>query len=125
MQARPSIVFAGHPGAGKTTLRSCTAAELGPALRVVVVEEVFGADLLLPNVAHMQTRAARSDREPVDLRRLVAGSCAWRPTWPSSARCGTEALPLSLTIAATSCVLHEGCDAHVHDRVQCSRAHLD
>ena len=68
MQARPSIVFAGHPGAVKTTLRSCTAAELDPALRVVVAEEVFEADIPLPNAAHMQTRTARSDREPVDLR---------------------------------------------------------
>jgi hypothetical protein len=82
-------VFAGHPGAGKTTLMSCTAAELDPALRVVVAEEVFEADISLPNVAHMQTRAARSDREPVDLRRWWRGSCAWRPTGPSSARSGT------------------------------------
>ncbi|HZA79816.1 MAG TPA: ATPase, T2SS/T4P/T4SS family, partial [Acidimicrobiales bacterium] len=73
VQARLSIVFAGHPGAGKTTLLTCTAAELHPALRVVVAEEVFEADIPLPNVAHMQTRAARVDREAVDLRRLVAG----------------------------------------------------
>jgi pilus assembly protein CpaF len=33
----------------------------------------------LPNVAHMQTRAARSDREPVDLRRLVAGFLRMAP----------------------------------------------
>ena len=45
VQARLSIVFAGNPGAGKTTLMSCTAAELDPALRVVVAEEVFGADI--------------------------------------------------------------------------------
>ena len=79
VQARLSIVFAGHPGAGETTLMSCTAAELDPALRVVVAEEVFEADIPLPNVAHMQTRAARSDREPVDLRRLVAGFLRMAP----------------------------------------------
>jgi type IV secretory pathway ATPase VirB11/archaellum biosynthesis ATPase len=79
VDARLSIVFAGHPGAGKTTLLSCTAAELDPALRVVVAEEVFEADIPLPNVAHMQTRAARSDREPVDLRRLVAGFLRMAP----------------------------------------------
>jgi pilus assembly protein CpaF len=45
VQARLSIVFAGHPGAGKTTLMSCTAAELDLALRVVVAEEVFEADI--------------------------------------------------------------------------------
>ena len=82
VQARLSIVFAGHPGAGKTTLLTCTAAELDPALRVVVAEEVFEADIPLPNVAHMQTRAARAaraDREPFDLRRLVAGFMRMAP----------------------------------------------
>jgi pilus assembly protein CpaF len=56
---------------------------------VVAEEEVFEADIPLPNVAHMQTCAARSDREPVDLRRLVAGFLRMAPTWPSSGRCGT------------------------------------
>jgi pilus assembly protein CpaF len=50
---RLSIVFAGQPGSGKTTLLSCTAAELDPALRVVVAEEVFEADVPVPNVAQM------------------------------------------------------------------------
>ena len=40
-----SIVFAGAPGSGKTTLLSCCAAELDPALRVVIAEEVFEADV--------------------------------------------------------------------------------
>ena len=43
----------------------------------------------LPNVAHMQTRAARSDREPVDLRRLVAGFLRMAPDVAISVRCGT------------------------------------
>jgi pilus assembly protein CpaF len=51
MRARMSIVFAGAPGAGKTTLLSCCAAELDPALRVVIAEEVFEADVPLANVA--------------------------------------------------------------------------
>jgi pilus assembly protein CpaF len=59
VRARLSIVFAGAPGSGKTTLLSCCAAELDPSLRVVVAEEVFEADVPLPNVAHMQTRAPR------------------------------------------------------------------
>ena len=50
VRARLSIVFAGAPGSGKTTLLSCCAAELDPALRVVVAEEVFEADVPLPNV---------------------------------------------------------------------------
>jgi pilus assembly protein CpaF len=79
VRARLSIVFAGQPGSGKTTLLSCTAAELDPALRVVVAEEVFEADVPVPNVAQMQTRAARSDRPAVDLRRLVAGFLRMAP----------------------------------------------
>lgn len=52
---------------------SCCAAELDPSLRVVLAEEVFEADMPLPNDASMQTCPQRADREPVDLRRLVAG----------------------------------------------------
>ena len=73
VRARLSIVFAGAPGSGKTTLMSCCTAELDPSLRVVIAEEVFETDVPLPNVAHMQTRPARLDRKEVDLRRLVAG----------------------------------------------------
>ena len=42
VKARQSIVFAGPPGSGKTTMLSCCAAELDPELRVVVAEEVAG-----------------------------------------------------------------------------------
>ena len=73
VRSRTTIVFAGAPGAGKTTMLSCCAAELDPALRVVIAEEVFEADVPLANVASMQTRPARADRREVDLRRLVAG----------------------------------------------------
>jgi pilus assembly protein CpaF len=101
VQARLSIVFAGHPGAGKTTLMSCAAAELDPALRVVVAEEVFEADIPLPNVAHMQTRSARSDREPVDLRRLVAGFLRMAPDVAIVGEVrDREALPLLLTLSS-------------------------
>ena len=79
VRARLSIVFAGPPGSGKTTLLSCTTAELDPSLRVVVAEEVFESDIPVPNVAQMQTRAARSDRPGVDLRRLVAGFLRMAP----------------------------------------------
>ena len=47
---RASIVFAGVPGSGKTTMLSCCGAELDPTLRVVVAEEVFEADIPLANV---------------------------------------------------------------------------
>jgi pilus assembly protein CpaF len=79
VRARLSILFAGAPGSGKTTLMSCCAAELDPTLRVVIAEEVFESDVPLPNVAHMQTRPARNDRREVDLRRLVAGFLRMAP----------------------------------------------
>ncbi len=89
VSARLSILFAGQPGSGKTRLLSCTAAELDPALRVVVAEEVFEADVPVPKLAQMHTRAARSDRPAVDLRRPVAGFLRMAPTSRSSARYAT------------------------------------
>jgi pilus assembly protein CpaF len=101
VRARLSIVFAGEPGAGKTTLLSCAAAELDPALRVVVAEEVFEADVPVPNMAQMQTRAARPDRPAVDLRRLVAGFLRMAPDVAIVGEVrDREALPLLLTLSS-------------------------
>jgi pilus assembly protein CpaF len=101
VRGRLSIVFAGAPGAGKTTLLSCCAAELDPSLRVVVAEEVFEADIPLPNVASMQTRPARSDRPEVDLRRLVAGFLRMAPDIAIVGEVrDREALPLLLTLSS-------------------------
>ena len=99
--ARQTIVFAGAPGAGKTTMLNCCAAELDPSLRVVVAEEVFEADVPLPNVASMQTRAARADRPVVDLRRLVAGFLRMAPDVAIVGEVrDREALPLLLTLSS-------------------------
>ena len=101
VRARLSIVFSGAPGSGKTTLLSCCAAELDPGLRVVIAEEVFEADLPLPNVASMQTRPARSDRREVDLRRLVAGFLRMAPDVAIVGEVrDREALPLLLTLSS-------------------------
>jgi pilus assembly protein CpaF len=101
VRARLSIVFSGPPGSGKTTLLSCCAAELDPTLRVVVAEEVFEADIPLPNVAHMQTRPARLDRKEVDLRRLVAGFLRMAPDIAIVGEVrDREALPLLLTLSS-------------------------
>jgi pilus assembly protein CpaF len=101
VRARQSIVFAGPPGSGKTTLLTCCAAELDPALRVVVAEEVFELELPLPNVAHMQTRPARVDRPEVDLRRLVAGFLRMAPDVAIVGEVrDREALPLLLTLSS-------------------------
>jgi pilus assembly protein CpaF len=101
VRARLTIVFAGSPGSGKTTLMSCCTAELDPSLRVVIAEEVFEADCPLPNVAHMQTRPARVDRREVDLRRLVAGFLRMAPDIAIVGEVrDREALPLLLTLSS-------------------------
>jgi pilus assembly protein CpaF len=100
-KAKLTVVFAGAPGSGKTTLLSCTAAEIDPSLRVVVAEEVFEADVPVPNVASMQTRAARADRPAVDLRRLVAGFLRMAPDVAIVGEVrDKEALPLLLTLSS-------------------------
>lgn len=101
VKAKQTIVFAGAPGSGKTTLLSCCAAELDPSLRVVVAEEVFEADVPLPNVASMQTRAPRADRPGVDLRKLVAGFLRMAPDIAIVGEVrDQEALPLLLTLSS-------------------------
>ena len=101
VKARMSIVFAGAPGSGKTTMLSCCASELDPSLRVVIAEEVFEADVALPNVAHMQTRPGRADRPEVDLRRLVAGFLRMAPDVAIVGEVrDREALPLLLTLSS-------------------------
>ncbi|MCP4308791.1 MAG: Flp pilus assembly complex ATPase component, partial [bacterium] len=47
--------------------------------RVVVAEEVLEADIPLANVASMQTRSARPDRDEIDLRRLVSAFLRMAP----------------------------------------------
>lgn len=101
VRAGLTIVVAGVPGSGKTTLLSCCMAELPPALRVVIAEEVFEADVPLANVASMQTRAARPDRAGVDLRRLVSGFLRMAPDVAVVGEVrDREALPLLLTLSS-------------------------
>ncbi len=96
-----TTLFAGAPGSGKTTLLSCCLGELDPTKRVVIAEEVFEVDAPLPNVASMQTRAARVDRPSVDLRRLVAGFLRMAPDVAVVGEVrDREALPLLLTLSS-------------------------
>jgi pilus assembly protein CpaF len=101
VRSRLTILFTGAPGSGKTTMLSCCAAELDPALRVVIAEEVFETDVALPNVASMQTRASRTDRPEIDLRRLVAGFLRMAPDIAIVGEVrDREALPLLLTLSS-------------------------
>ena len=101
VRSRQSIIFAGAPGSGKTTMLSCCSAELDPSLRVVTAEEVFEVDIPLPNVASMQTRPARADRPAIDLRRLVTGFLRMAPDVAIVGEVrDREALPLLLTLSS-------------------------
>ncbi len=101
VRAKSTVVFAGAPGSGKTTMLSCCAAELDPSLRVVIAEEVFEADIPLANVASMQTRPSRADRREVDLRRLVAGFLRMAPDIAIVGEVrDREVLPLLLTLSS-------------------------
>ena len=101
VRSRLSVLFAGAPGSGKTTLLGCCAAELDPRLRVVTAEEVFELDIPLPNVAGMQTRPGRTERAPVDLRRLVSGFLRMAPDVAIVGEVrDREAVPLLLTLSS-------------------------
>ncbi len=75
-----SVVVAGAPGAGKTTLVNCLLREVPPDRRVVTCEEVFEIDADLPDMTQMQTRDAGLDGgASITLRDLVREALRQRP----------------------------------------------
>lgn len=75
-----SVVVAGAPGAGKTTLVNCLLREVPPDRRVVTCEEVFEIDADLPDMTQMQTRDAGLDGgAEITLRDLVREALRQRP----------------------------------------------
>jgi len=75
-----TILVAGAPGAGKTTLVNCLLREVPPDRRVVTCEEVFEIDVDLPDMTQMQTRDAGLDGgAAITLRGLVREALRQRP----------------------------------------------
>lgn len=75
-----TILVAGAPGAGKTTLVNCLLCEVPPDRRVVTCEEVFEIDVDLPDLTQMQTRDAGLDGgAAITLRDLVREALRQRP----------------------------------------------
>ena len=75
-----TILVAGAPGAGKTTLVNCLLREVSPSLRVVTCEEVFEIEVDLPDMTQMQTRDVGLDGgAEISLRDLVREALRQRP----------------------------------------------
>ena len=80
IHADRSVLIAGAPGAGKTTLVNCLLREVQPDRRVVTCEEVFEIDADLPDMTQMQTRMEGLDGgAAITLRDLVREALRQRP----------------------------------------------
>jgi pilus assembly protein CpaF len=97
-----TILVAGAPGAGKTTMVNCLLAEVPPDRRVVTCEEVFEISVDIPDITQMQTREAGLDGGGcITLRDLVRSSLRQRPDRIVVGEVrGPEALDLLLALNA-------------------------
>lgn len=102
IRADRTILVAGAPGAGKTTLINCLLAEVPPDRRVVTCEEVFEISADLPDITQMQTREEGLDGGgAITLRDLVRSSLRQRPDRIVVGEVrGPEALDLLLALNA-------------------------
>lgn len=102
MREDRTVLIAGAPGAGKTTLANCLLAEVPPDRRVVTCEEVFEIAADLPDITQMQTREAGLDGGgAITLRDLVRSSLRQRPDRIVVGEVrGAEALDLLLALNA-------------------------
>jgi pilus assembly protein CpaF len=102
MQADETVLVAGAPGAGKTTLVNALLGEVPPDRRVVTCEEVFEIDVDLPDLTQMQTRDVGLDGGgAITLRDLVRASLRQRPDRIVVGEVrGAEALDLLLALNA-------------------------
>ncbi len=80
IRADKTILVAGAPGAGKTTLVNCLLNEVPTDRRVVTAEEVFEIQADLPDMTQMQTREVGLDGGgAITLRDLVREALRQRP----------------------------------------------
>ncbi len=80
VRADKTLIVAGAPGAGKTTLVNCLLNEVPPDRRVVTCEEVFEIECDLPDLTQMQTREIGLDGTgAITLRDLVREALRQRP----------------------------------------------
>jgi pilus assembly protein CpaF len=97
-----TVLVAGAPGAGKTTLVNCVLNDVPPDRRLVTCEEVFEIQTQHPDVTQMQTREEGLDGGgEIDLRRLVKEALRQRPDRLVVGEVrGPEALDLLLALNA-------------------------
>jgi pilus assembly protein CpaF len=102
MRADETLLVAGAPGAGKTTLVNALLQEIDADRRVVICEEVFEIRADIPDVTQMQTRDPGLDGGgEVSLRDLVKASLRQRPDRIVVGEVrGPEALDLLLALNA-------------------------
>ena len=102
VRSNKTVLVAGAPGAGKTTLVNCLLAHMPPEQRLVTCEEVFEVRTDHPDVTQMQTREAGLDGGgSIDLRRLVREALRQRPDRIVVGEVrGAEALDLLLALNA-------------------------
>lgn len=120
--AGETLLVAGAPGAGKTTLVNCLLTEVPPDRRVVTCEEVFEVDADLPDMTQMQTREAGLDGGgEITLRDLIRSSLRQRPDLIVVGEVrGPEALDLLLALNAGCsgiATLHANSAADALDKV--------